>query len=150
MGEQEPEKGARVIKPTLQSFILADHVYVDALTGKKVIAGTFNQLWSSKFPTQLGQTTSVFLTLTNCSGRVEIQLRYVDLADDSVLVKSPTVCIESADRLASQEVVMEVPPLPMPHAGWYVFEAYCDGDRIGSIRMNVGKREEKPSHGTGD
>ena len=32
-------------KPLLQALILADHVYQDAQTGKKVIAGTFNQLF---------------------------------------------------------------------------------------------------------
>src|SRR5712672_2590530 len=31
-------------KPVLQSLILADHVYEDKLTGKRIIAGVFNRI----------------------------------------------------------------------------------------------------------
>jgi hypothetical protein len=33
-----------VLRPNLQALLLADHVYQDKDTGKKVIAGTFNRL----------------------------------------------------------------------------------------------------------
>src|SRR5947199_3546813 len=33
-------------KPVLQSLILADHVYEDKLTGKRIIAGVFNRIIS--------------------------------------------------------------------------------------------------------
>jgi hypothetical protein len=35
-------------KPILQSLILADHVYEDKLTGKRIIAGVFNRIIRSK------------------------------------------------------------------------------------------------------
>jgi hypothetical protein len=33
-----------VPKPVLQALVLADHVYQDKITGKKIIAGTFNRV----------------------------------------------------------------------------------------------------------
>ncbi len=38
------------MKPIIQAMVLADHVYEDKSTGKKIIAGTFNQLLFSKKP----------------------------------------------------------------------------------------------------
>jgi len=39
---------SRMPKPILQSLILADHVYEDKLTGKRIIAGVFNRIIRSK------------------------------------------------------------------------------------------------------
>jgi hypothetical protein len=45
-------------KPILQSLILADHVYEDKLTGKRIIAGVFNRIIRSKrLMKQLGPLT---------------------------------------------------------------------------------------------
>lgn len=35
-------------KPVLQALVLADHVYQDKITGKKIIAGTFNRVCFSR------------------------------------------------------------------------------------------------------
>ncbi|MBN1395188.1 MAG: hypothetical protein JW959_09205 [Pirellulales bacterium] len=35
-------------KPVLQALVLADHVYQDKITGKKIIAGTFNRVCFAK------------------------------------------------------------------------------------------------------
>lgn len=37
-------------KPVLQSLILADHVYEDKLTGKRIIAGVFNRIIRGRRP----------------------------------------------------------------------------------------------------
>ena len=126
-------------KPILQAVVLADDVYIDAATNKKIIAGTFNRLWAKEFPTQFGRCTKAFLVLTNCHGSQKLQIRYVDLRDGSVLLESPEVELTINDPLATNEVVMEVPPFPMPHEGKYDFEVYCNGAPIGSICLSVGK-----------
>ncbi|HEX3599722.1 MAG TPA: hypothetical protein VHU84_06235, partial [Lacipirellulaceae bacterium] len=106
-----------MIKPTLQALILAEHVYQDALTGKKIIAGTFNtMLYCSKkqdYPTQVneeGDTVAVvpggtsagtpwlFVSLTDVLGEVELSVRYVDLKHMSVLMET-TFKVSSNDRL---------------------------------------------------
>ena len=126
-------------KPILQAIVLADDVYTDVHTNKKVIAGTFNQLWSHKFPAQLAKVTKAYLVLKNCHGTQRLRIRYVDLKDESVLLESPALELTIGDPLEKHEVVMEIPPLPMPHEGEYAFEVYCNEDFIDSIRVSVGK-----------
>ncbi len=114
-------------------------MYTDVHTNKKIVAGTFNQLWSVKFPAIFSKTTQVYLVLTNCHGVQKLRIRYVDLKDESVLLESPEIELAITDPLERHEVVMDVPPLPMPHEGQYAFEVYCNGELLGGIRINVDK-----------
>ena len=129
------------LSPELQAIVLADDVYTDAATKKKVIAGTFNALWSQKFPAKFGRTTKAYLVLANCHGTQRLKVRYVDLQDESVLMESSEVSVTSKSPLERIEVVMEVPPFLMPHEGQYAFEVYCNGVRVGGIRISVGKQD---------
>ncbi len=130
-----------VQKPTLQALVLADQVYVDARTGKKIIAGTFSGLWASSFPTSLGRTTWAYVCLTEVQGTVPISLRYTDLASNEVLLGTKPITLQSDNPLASHELIVEVPPFPMPHAGTYVFEVYVAEESIGSLRITVAERQ---------
>lgn len=122
-------------KPILQALVLADHVYVDAATGKKIIAGTFSQLLAASFPRMFGRTTWAYVCLTEVRGTVPIALRYTDLQTNEVLLSTRALTIQSDDPLASRELMIEVPPFPMPHAGTYVFEVYAGDEAIGSLRI---------------
>lgn len=131
------------MKPVLQALVLADHVYTDMHSGKKVIAGTFNRLWTRKFPSDLGRTVYAFICLTDVQGPVNLQLRYVDLETNQVLLENRPVEVKSENRLASTEVIVQVPPFPMPHAGFYAFELYAGNDLLGALRLEVSKIEEE-------
>jgi hypothetical protein len=128
--------------PVLQALVLADHIYEDKRTGKKVIVGTFNRIWAKEFPSVLGRSTFAYLCLTDVDGTAELQLRYTDLTDHSVLTESTRAPISARDRLSSSEIIIEVPPLPMPHEGAYAFEAYVDDRLIGSLRITAGRPDE--------
>ena len=125
------------LQPRVQSFILADHVYVDVSTGKKVIAGTFNEVRLRPDQTALERVVYAYLAITNCRGRVALQLRHVDLNDDSTLRESGVLRLDTRDPLRTYEVVMDVPHLPFPHSGFYALEACCNGQRIASIRLHA-------------
>ncbi len=139
MSNVENEKST--LSPVLQTIVLADHVYIDALTQKKVIAGTFSRLRSPRFPAKLARNTGAYLVLANCHGQIRLQIRYVDLQDESVLMETSELVIQTDDPLQTHEVVMEVPPFLMPHEGQYRFEVYCNGNQIGGIRLVVEKIE---------
>lgn len=131
-----------VTKPVLQALVLADHIYVDARSGKKVLAGTFNQLGASKFPTQFGRTTYAFICLTEIKGTVKLVLRYVDLRTNHVLMEMQELSVSSDDPLKSVEIVADVPSFPMPHDGAFAFEVHAGGEMIGSLRVSVTKIAE--------
>lgn len=124
-------------KVRLQALILADHIYQDATTGKKVIAGTFNTLQPLTFPSMLPQVTYAFLSLTEVQGKLPLILRYVDARDLRVLMEAPFE-VESNDPLQSIEVIVGIPPFPMPHPGTFTFELHSrEGECLGSLRVAV-------------
>ena len=131
--------------PTLQALVLADHVYQDVMTGKKVIAGTFNRLYVSEFGTNVnfGTITYAFICVTNVEEVVPLELRYVDLSDNSVLLRAAGIEVASKDRFLSNELIVQVPPFPLPHAGVYAFEVHANDKLIGSLRIKVEKLPEK-------
>ena len=130
-------------EPVLQALILADHIYQDKDTGKKVIAGTFSQLWSAQFPNTFGRTTYAYVCLTGLHGQTEICLRYRDLRTPEILLESPPIRFNWDDPLQSVELIIEVPPFPMPREGVYAFELHANGRMLGSVRISVGKREDR-------
>ena len=130
-----------VAKPVLQALVLADNVYQDGRTGKMVIAGTFSKLWATQFPAKLGRTTQAYICLTELQGSVTLSLRYLDLQTNELLLKSPDIVVNSENPLATVQLVTEVPPFPMPHEGFYVFELLAGDEPLGSLRIEVGKRK---------
>lgn len=128
-----------VQKPILQALVLADHVYADAITGKKIIAGVFHNLWAATFPTKFGRLTWAYVCLTEVQGSVPITLRYTDLRTNEVLLSTRPLTMQSSDPLQSCELLIQVPPFPMPHTGTYVFEVFAGDESIGSLRITVGE-----------
>jgi hypothetical protein len=146
-----------VPKPVLQALVLADNVYQDKATGKKIIAGTFNRLFISKpKPTaggvekpaseespaaprgdvrRMGSPTA-YISLIDCHGVISLELRYVDLSDDKVLMRA-TIPIKCDDPLNTVEAIVPVPPLPVPHAGIYTLELLSNDEPLGALRITV-------------
>lgn len=130
--------------PILQALVLADQVYIDATTHKKVIAGTFNRVWAPSFPTVFERGTWAYICLTEVREPVKIQLRYVDAEAHQVLMEAIPVGVQATSALDSVELVSAVPPLPMPHEGVYRFEVYAADELIGSLRITASRREAEP------
>ena len=129
-------------RPILQALVLADYVYVDAHTGKKIIAGTFNELQAAEFPTQFGRATCAYLCLADLRGQSELDLRYVDLSGGEVLMHLEEIPVTAASPLDSTELIVEIPEFPMPHPGPFALEVHCGGEMLGYLRINVSQVDE--------
>jgi hypothetical protein len=131
------------VRPILQALVLADHVYIDAKTGKKIIAGTFNHLAAPNFPSAFGRTTYAFISMTEVHGTTPVTLRYTDLSTSETLLEIRDLPMEAPnDPLATVEMVVELPRFPMPHEGIFAFEVYAHDEPIGSLRIQVSKSDE--------
>lgn len=126
-------------KPVLQALVLADHVYVDQFTGKKVLAGTFNHIWATEFPTKLSQQSWAYVCLTEVKGQVPIVLRFSDLSSNEVLMETNEAEVRADNPLSSVEMIVQVPPFPMPHEGAFAFELYSRHALLGSLRIQVSR-----------
>ena len=130
-------------RPVLQAIILADHVYEDMHTGKKVIAGTFCEMAAVSFPSKYNRGAFLFLSLTEFQGKLPITIEYVDLARNETLLEFGDILAFANNPLETCELVVELPDIPLPHPGTYAFEVYLYEALLGSFRfmVRVGKEE---------
>jgi hypothetical protein len=142
------------VKPVLQSLLLADKIYEDKATGKKIVAGIFNRLLlvpglkTQRATDDAGNETmrvpggmnpgspSAYFSITDFEGTAPFLLRYVDLKDSKVLLQID-LQISCKDRLETIEVVLPMPVLPRPHKGVYALELLCKNEPIGAVRVVV-------------
>ena len=146
------------VKPVLQALILADHIYQDAGTGKKIIAGTFNRLFFKKESPVTEREVSgekqilvqggmqagspyAFISLTEVRGTVRCVLRYVNLEADQSLLQCEFQ-IHCDDPLETIEIILPLPTLPVGKAGIHALELLCDDEPIGSHRIHVEERKD--------
>ena len=129
-------------RPVLQAIILADHVYEDLHSGKKVIAGTFCEMAAVSFPSKYNRGAFLFLSLTEFQGKLPITIEYVDLVRDETLLEFGDIIAFANNPLETCELVVELPELPLPRPGPYAFEVYLYEVPIGSFRFTVSVGEE--------
>jgi len=128
-------------EPILQALILADQVYTDAGTGKRIVCGTFDNFWMEEFPNRYPVPTVAYIVLTDLIGQVALLLRFVDLKDNQVLMESAAIELESDDPLQVLNLAVQIPTFPLPQPGVYSFECYANESLIGSIRIMAKRRE---------
>ncbi len=140
------------MRPVLQAILLAERVYQE-MTGKKIIAGTFNQVFMNRrgmlptaHPTEPGKfvyqggsdlgSPSVYLSLTDCVPEVEITLRFVNVSKNQVLIEFPFK-VQCPDRLATVELIIPLPPLGLfvREAGTYTLDLIWQEELLGSHRV---------------
>ena len=156
------------MKPVLQALVVADHVYQD-VTGKKIIAGTFNTFWFSKKPQareierpdgakqqvlpggmRVG-SPSAYVNLTDVCDGTQLRVQFVDLTRNVVLFGTDAK-IGGVQRLNTVELVFALPELPIHEAGTYALEVVCEGEILGSYRItavNMDEKHEGPKDGNG-
>ena len=125
-------------RPILQAFLLADHIYVDSRTSKKIVAGIYTEFKVTSFPAQL-PTTWAYANLVSVPSEFDVQLRLVDLSNHEVLAESGVMRVQHVlSRLVPHEFVLELPPLRVTHEGAYEFELLVDGEPLKGCRFTVG------------
>ena len=143
------------MKPVLQALVLAEHVYQD-VTGKKIIAGTFNQILFRRQPPirevalpdgrtakqmfggMQGGSPYVYISLTDVCDKTKLILQFVNLTKNAVLFGTE-IDVACDDRLGTVEVVLALPALPVQEEGTYAFEVVCEGEILGSHRVIAGE-----------
>jgi hypothetical protein len=124
-------------KPVLQALVLADQIYEDKLTGKKVIAGTFNCIWSASFPATLDRMTWAFIALTEVRSPIDLEIQFRRMATQDVLLTSPKIPLSPESPLSTYELVMPVDRLPLPTPGIYSLDVLFEEEILGSLRITA-------------
>ncbi len=135
--------------PVLQALVVADRVYEDKGTGKKIIAGTFSRMFFKK-PAPAGQPIQIppsgaqmgspfaYISLTDIHGTAKLTIRYVRLDDVEAkpVFQTDTITVKCEDRLATVELAIPLPPLPIIK-GVFALEVLCEGEMLGSHKIVV-------------
>ncbi|HLA86063.1 MAG TPA: hypothetical protein VJL29_14825 [Thermoguttaceae bacterium] len=152
------------MKPILQALLLADYMYEDRRTGKKVLAGIFSSLLMVKGrpkeeaadntlaePAETGKrplsnveqagSPWVYINLTELRGRTELKLRYVSLDKHEVLFETSPISVTSQSPLDSVEMILPIPSLPRV-PGVYALELLSGDEPLGSHRITVRQMEQ--------
>ena len=140
------------MKPVLQALLVADHVYVDIATNKKVVAGIFHRLTirtrtaeaagedkvKIQIPLSGHQLGSPFcyISLTEIRGSQPFTLRYVNLEDDKALFQTEFNA-ECSNPLETIEAVFPLPALPIPGPGHYALELLWGQEPLGCHRITI-------------
>jgi len=164
-------EGTRYAKPILQSLLIADRVYTDNASGKKIIAGVFQTL--AYIPNDVvkahmereGQPPApmmqggfdagspyAYISLTEVRGEQQFSLRYVSLQDDRALIEA-TLVVKSDDPLKTIELVVPLPRLPVPEPGIFALELLWGDEnvplgmhRIRVTEVQIPEQDNDPSH----
>ena len=149
------------MKPVLQALLVADHVYEDKATSKKVVAGIFHAMYFARREVEqqvdlkggkvkieippggmkAGSPFS-YISLTDIIGKQEFDLRYVRLRDDKTIFEAHFQ-IDCSDPLATVEVMLPLPPLPANQPGIYALELLWNQEPLGSYRIAVRELKER-------
>lgn len=115
----------------LGALIVADHIYRDEGSGKYVIAGTFHHLNVPGFPTTFGRSLGIFVSFCGLEGKADLDLDFVEDATGEVLMRTRSMAVSCERPEQPVDLALEVPPLPLPRAGRYVFRLTADGTVLG-------------------
>lgn len=144
------------MKPILQALLVADHVYVDAATNKKIVAGIFHRMSIAKsnieeevkksedgtrkleIPQSGHRSGSPFcyISLTEIRSNQKFTLRFVNLEDDQALFQTEFEA-SCNNPLETIEAVFALPVLPLKGAGHYALELLWDQEPLGCHRITV-------------
>ncbi len=91
-----------------------------------------------------------YVSLTEVHGTIPLELRYVDL-DDNVVVLRTEFSVRSDSPLNTVEVMVQLPPLPTLHPGVFALELLCGNEPLGSHRVTaIGVDPPGPEHNPAD
>lgn len=134
MTEEHP-----IALPTLVSLLICDQVIDDKLTNKKSAIGLFNAVLVPQMPATIHQI-AIMASLTDITGRIQLQLRFVRDSDNEVLFQTHGP-VEAPSPLATVDLVFTMQGVRIPAAGQYAYELHCGGEILSRRRFQVVVRQ---------
>lgn len=121
----------------LQSILLCDRVYIDAASGKMVLAGTFHKIAVAEFPASYAEGAVLYLAFREVREEIPVSVEFVDVADNRALYTFRTFRVPQADVFETVEVALPLPTLHLPHEGRYAFDVFTGSTFLGTFRLGA-------------
>lgn len=121
--------------PIVKSFIIADAVLQDRLTGKWSIIGIFDRVMAPTFPV-VHPTVALYLRLADAQGKYRIKVEFRDDADRRVGLFEG-IELDVKDAAQGVEVGLPTHMLPLEKPGKYQFQLYINDEFASSAELSV-------------
>jgi Family of unknown function (DUF6941) len=118
----------------VQGFLLCDSVVVDARTGKAVIQGIFDKVFSPQYPA-IHPRCAIFVRLRPPSDQnsCDISLRFrTPSRSEQVLIPPQNLAVGDTGVI---QAVFEVHGLPLAEQGTYAFELFVNELLLSTFRL---------------
>src|SRR5438094_8144169 len=128
--------------PVVKSFLIADTVIQDRMTGKWSVIGVFDRVMAPAFT--VFHPLALYLKRGDMEVRYRIKVEFRDAADRRVAMieGSPIDVTVPAQTI---EVGFHAPPLQLEKPGKYQFQLYVNDDFVASASLDVVQIQVQPS-----
>lgn len=128
--------------PVIKSFLIADQVLQDRLTGKWSVIGIFDRVLAPKYPV-MHPTVAIYLKLGDAQGRYRMRVEFRD-ADDRRVGAFEGVELDVTERTGDVEVGLPTHMLPVEKPGRYQFQLYINDEYAASAELHAVLMEKPP------
>lgn len=128
--------------PVIRSFLIADAVLQDRLTGKWSVIGIFDKIYGPAFPC-VHPSLALYLRFADAQGRYRVRVEFRD-ADGKVICAREGIEFEAKDQLQDGDFGLTTHGLPLERPGRYQFRLYLNDEFAASAVLDVFKLEAAP------
>ena len=121
--------------PTLVSLLICDQVIDDKLSNKKSAIGLFSVIVVPQMPAAIHQM-AVLASLTEISGKTQVELRLMRDADNSPIFTSQGY-VNAPNPLAVVDLLFHLRGIRIQAAGQYAFEVLHKAELLGRRRFQL-------------
>lgn len=118
--------------PVVKSFVIADTVIQDRMSGKWSIIGVFDRIMAPAFP--VFHPIAVYLKLGDAQGRYQIKIELRDSSDRRIAMIEGSPIDAPGPAL---EVGFRAPPIPLEKPGSYQFQLFVNGEFLASAPLDL-------------
>ena len=129
-----------VQQPFALALLVCDFVWIDAISQKRTILGTFSALHAPSFPLRMPQL-AVYMRLTDGRGQVALKVRIVDDADEREPVLEWEGTIDMPDPMRVHDGHIQVANIVFPEPGLYRVQLYACGSLLIERRIEARLKE---------
>jgi len=121
--------------PIVKSFLIADMVIQDRLTGKWSIIGVFDRVMAPSFPV-IHPTVALYLRLGDAQGKYRLRVEFRDASDRRVGLFDG-IELEVKDPAQAIEVGLPTHLLPLEKPGKYQFQLFINDEYSAAAELSV-------------
>ena len=135
--------------PDVLAMIVCDQIITDRLTGKQSLIGMFAKVHAPGFPVSHPQL-SVFVTLTDGYGEVELLIRIVDTNEARPAIVEGKGKVNFKNPRAIANLALSFHGLRFPEPGEYRVQLYSNGELLREARLELIRVKPRPRPRSGD